>query len=90
MLIAHAAAPAHSYVSPSRREEEFAAGLRASKEAAAAQAATLKQQYGADGAAAMQQFLAMRHPDRRPLRIKSTREDLVAVLQLPMATLAEP
>lgn len=78
------------YVSPPDREAAFASTLRAKKEAAVDQQASLIKQYGPDGAAAMQQILAMPVPDRPVVAIKASREDLTAVESLPAMGLAEP
>jgi hypothetical protein len=77
------------YQSPSQREEAFAESLRQQKQQAAAQAAALVQQYGPDGAAAMQHILAMKRPNRKYICITASREDLAAVQQLPAAGLPE-
>lgn len=77
------------YTSPVRREEVFATTLRATKETAAAREVDLVQRYGPEGAAAMKQILAMKVPDRRPVMIKASREDLAAVEALPGLGLAD-
>lgn len=77
------------YKSPWQREEAFAGSLRQTKQAAAAQTAALLRQYGPEGAAAMQQILAMKKPDRPAIQIKASRDDVMAVQQLPAAGLAD-
>ena len=47
-------------------------------------------QYGPEGAAAMQQILAMRKPNRRYIHIKTRREDVMEVQQLPTTGLPDP
>eukprot|EP00878_Enallax_costatus_P021568 GHUV01022845.1.p1 GENE.GHUV01022845.1~~GHUV01022845.1.p1 ORF type:complete len:235 (+),score=77.46 GHUV01022845.1:1186-1890(+) len=78
------------YVSPQKREEQFAGTLRNTKELAAAQKDDFEQQYGPEGAAAMKQILAMKVPERRPVQIKATKDDLAAVDSLPGLGLADP
>lgn len=78
------------YQTPAEREEAFAASLRAQKQAAASQAAALVKQYGPEGAAAMQQILAMKKPNRRYIHIKTSREDVQEVQQLPTTGLPDP
>jgi hypothetical protein len=38
----------------------------------------------------MQQILQMKRPDRKPVHIKASKEDIAAVQQLPVAGLSEP
>lgn len=71
------------YQSPPQREEVFAASMRQQKEAAAKQAASLVKLYGPDGAAAMQQILAMKRPDWPYVCIRAKRDDVAAVQELP-------
>lgn len=78
------------YQSPSQREQAFAASLRQQKEAAAAQAAALVKQYGPDGAAAMQYILSRKKPNRPYIHIKTSREDVQAVHELPTTGLLDP
>eukprot|EP00775_Hariotina_reticulata_P008822 gene8822-9001_t len=82
--------PLQHYIAPAQREAAFAASLRAKKEAAAAEQVRLVTQYGVEGAAAMQQILAMKAPDRPVIQTKATKEDRRAVQQLPPLGLAEP
>lgn len=79
-----------SYIAPAQREAAFAATLRTRKEAAAAEQVRLITQYGVEGAAAMQQILAMKAPDRPVVHMKATKEEKAAVQQLPPLGLAEP
>lgn len=80
----------HRYQSPPQRKEAFAASLRSQKQAAVAQTAALVKQYGPEGAAAMQQILAMKRPNRKYICIKASREDVQAVYQLPTTGLPDP
>lgn len=78
------------YQSPAQREQAFAAAQRQQKEAAAAQAAALVKQYGPEGAEAMQYILSKKKPNRPYIHIKTCREDVETVHELPAAGLPSP
>ncbi|WIA35424.1 hypothetical protein OEZ86_003867 [Tetradesmus obliquus] len=79
-----------SYVTPTQRQAALSTSLRSAKEAAVQQQASLVQKYGPEGAAAMATILAMPVPDRPPVAIKASHEDLAAVQELPALGLADP
>lgn len=76
-------------MSPQRREQKFAGTLRSCKEHAATQKDDFEKKYGPEGAAAMKQIMTMKVPDRKPVHIKATKDDLAAVESLPGLGLAD-
>lgn len=78
------------YQSPAQREQAFAAAQRQQKEAAAAQAAALVKQYGPEGAAATEYILTKKKLNRPYIHIKTFKEDVEAVHELPAAGLPSP
>lgn len=86
----HVCCCACSYVTPTQRQAALSTSLRSAKEAAVQQQASLVQKYGPEGAAAMATILSMPVPDRPPVAIKASREDLAAVQELPALGLADP
>ena len=60
------AASLQRYASPMQRAQTSIEQQRAAKRAPAVRAEELRQRWGTEGAAAMQQILQMRQPERRP------------------------
>jgi hypothetical protein len=77
-------------VTPAQREQAYAESVRQQKQAAVAQAAALVQQYGPEGAAAMQHILSKKKPSRPYIHIKTRQEDIQAVHELPATGLPDP
>lgn len=72
------------YRSPVERELSFAQEQREAKQRAARERKELVDKYGAEGAEIMLQAASMPKPVRRP-QLKATKDDLIAVAQLPFS-----